>query len=115
MSRAPGGGRSLQRGLAARPQREPQKIGDVLRDQGDLAGALEAYRESLAVRRRLAAADPSNAGWQRDLTVSHDKDRRRAACPGRSGRGAGSLPGIAGGEPSAWRRPTPPTRAGSGT
>ena len=47
--------------------------GDVLRDQGDLAGALAAYRESLAVRRRLAEADPSNAGWQRDLSVSHEK------------------------------------------
>lgn len=44
--------------------------GDVLRDQGDLAGALAAYREALAVRQRLAAADPSNAGWQRDLMVS---------------------------------------------
>jgi tetratricopeptide (TPR) repeat protein len=44
--------------------------GDVLRAQGDLAGALTAYRESLAVRRRLAEADPSNAGWQRDLSFS---------------------------------------------
>ncbi len=43
---------------------------DVLGDQGDLAGALAAYRESLAVRRRLAEADPSNAGWQRDLSFS---------------------------------------------
>ena len=42
----------------------------MLRAQGDLAGALEAYRQSLAVRQRLAAADPSNAGWQRDLWVS---------------------------------------------
>ncbi len=38
--------------------------------QGDLQGALNAYRESLGVRERLAAADPSNAGWQRDLVVS---------------------------------------------
>ena len=45
-------------------------MGNVLRDQGDLAGALAAYRESLQVRRRLAEADPSNAGWQRDLSVS---------------------------------------------
>jgi tetratricopeptide (TPR) repeat protein len=43
-------------------------VGRVLRDQGDLSGALAAYRESLAVRQRLAAADPSNAGWQRDLS-----------------------------------------------
>jgi tetratricopeptide (TPR) repeat protein len=38
-----------------------------------LAGALAAYRESLAVSQRLASADPSNAGWQRDLSVSHDR------------------------------------------
>ena len=43
---------------------------DVLLAQGDLAGVLEGYRESLAVRRRLAEADPSNAGWQRDLSFS---------------------------------------------
>ena len=50
-----------------------EKIGDVLRAQGDLAGGLRAYRESLAVRERLAASDPSNAGWQRDLVVSYWK------------------------------------------
>jgi hypothetical protein len=49
------------------------QVGDVLRAQGDLAGALKAYRGSLAVATRLAAADPSNAGWQRDLAVSHYK------------------------------------------
>ncbi|MHB1308881.1 MAG: tetratricopeptide repeat-containing protein, partial [Limisphaerales bacterium] len=35
-----------------------------------LAGALQAYRESLTVRQRLASADPSHAGWQRDLSYS---------------------------------------------
>jgi hypothetical protein len=44
-------------------------IANVLRDQGDLTGALEAYRASLAIRQRLAAQDPANAGWQRDLSV----------------------------------------------
>jgi len=47
--------------------------GDVLRSQGDLSGALTAYRESLALSRRLAESDPSNAGWQRDLSVSQEK------------------------------------------
>ena len=41
--------------------------------QGQLDAALTAYRASLAIRERLAAADPSNAAWQRDLSVSHDK------------------------------------------
>jgi tetratricopeptide (TPR) repeat protein len=47
--------------------------GDVLGAQGGLSGALAAYRESLAVMRRLADADPSNALWQCDLSVSHNK------------------------------------------
>ena len=41
--------------------------------QGNLAEALKAYRDGLAIAERLAAADPSNAGWQRDLSVSHAK------------------------------------------
>ena len=59
--------------------------GDVLREQGDLAGAQAAYGKSLEVIRRLAGADPSNAGWQRDLSVSltkmaqfHERRRERA-------------------------------------
>ena len=46
------------------------KRADVLSAQGDLAGALTAYRESLRVRERLASSDPSNATWQRDLSYS---------------------------------------------
>ena len=49
------------------------KIGDVQVAQGDLAGALKSYRDSLAIRDRLAKSDPGNAGWQRDLSVSYDK------------------------------------------
>jgi hypothetical protein len=45
----------------------------VLRDQGDLAGALAAFQESQAIRERLAAGDPSNALWQRDLAVSYHR------------------------------------------
>ena len=41
--------------------------------QGNLPDALAAYQASLAIRERLAKADPGNAGWQRDLSVSHDK------------------------------------------
>jgi tetratricopeptide (TPR) repeat protein len=49
------------------------KVGDVLRAQGDLSGALRSYRAGLVIRERLAASDPSNASWQRDLSVSHDR------------------------------------------
>ena len=43
------------------------------RAQGDLAGALDAYTAGKAIRDKLAAADPGNAGWQRDLSVSWEK------------------------------------------
>ena len=33
----------------------------------------KSYRDSLAIRDRLAQSDPGNAGWQRDLSVSLDK------------------------------------------
>ena len=49
------------------------KIGDVQRAQGNLPAALTSYQASLAIRERLAQADPGNAGWQRDLSVSHNK------------------------------------------
>jgi len=39
-----------------------QKKELLLSAQGDLAGALAAYRESLAIFQRLAASDLSNAG-----------------------------------------------------
>jgi len=41
--------------------------------QGDLAGALKSYNDSLAIVARLAKSDPGNAEWQRDLSVSYNK------------------------------------------
>jgi ABC-type polar amino acid transport system ATPase subunit len=38
--------------------------------QGDPARALQFAQESLVIDERLAALDPSNAVWQRDLAVS---------------------------------------------
>ena len=49
------------------------KIGNVLVAQGNLPEALKSFRDSLAIRDRLAKADPDNAGWQRDLSVSYAK------------------------------------------
>jgi hypothetical protein len=37
---------------------------------GDLTRARTAAEESLVIARKLAAADPSNADWQRDVGVS---------------------------------------------
>ena len=47
------------------------KVGNVQVAQGDLAGALKSYRDSLAIAERLAQSDPGNAGWQRDLAISY--------------------------------------------
>jgi hypothetical protein len=45
----------------------------VQKEQGDLAGALKSYNDSLAIIDRLAKSDPGNAGWQRHLSVSLSK------------------------------------------
>jgi len=47
--------------------------GDVLRAQGKLPEALAAYQQGLAIAKRLADQDPSNAGWQRDLATAYDR------------------------------------------
>jgi tetratricopeptide (TPR) repeat protein len=45
----------------------------VLVAQGNLPEALKSFQGGLAIRDRLAKADPNNAGWQRDLSVSDAK------------------------------------------
>src|SRR5262249_54109938 len=45
-------------------------LGNVLQTKGRLDDALAAFREDLAISQRLAATDPSYAGWQRDLAVA---------------------------------------------
>ncbi|MGR9107168.1 MAG: hypothetical protein ACU843_09590, partial [Gammaproteobacteria bacterium] len=47
------------------------KVGDVQSAQDNIAGALESYRDSLAIREKLAKQDPSNAGWQGDLAFAY--------------------------------------------
>jgi Flp pilus assembly protein TadD len=47
-----------------------RNLGNVLEAQGDLAGARQAYSESLTVTRRLTAADPSDLRWQSGLGAS---------------------------------------------
>ena len=48
-------------------------LGDVLEEQGKLQEALDAYQQGLAIAKRLAEQDKSNAGRQRDLAVSYEK------------------------------------------
>jgi|SRR5271165_5969308 len=47
--------------------------GNLFRAQGNLASALKSYRDSLAIREKLAEKDPTNAGWQRDLSDSYER------------------------------------------
>jgi tetratricopeptide (TPR) repeat protein len=48
-------------------------LGDIKQQRGDLAGALKSYQDGLAIADRLAKSDPSNALWQRRLSVSYEK------------------------------------------
>jgi tetratricopeptide (TPR) repeat protein len=50
-----------------------RNVGNVQIAQGDLAGALKSYRDSLGIRKRLAGQDPGTARWQSDLSVSYNK------------------------------------------
>ena len=65
--------RPRQRGLAARRVGLLRKVGDVLVAQGDLPGALKSFRDGLAIAEQLSRADPGNAGWRRDVSVSYDR------------------------------------------
>jgi tetratricopeptide (TPR) repeat protein/tRNA A-37 threonylcarbamoyl transferase component Bud32 len=47
------------------------QIGEVRMDQGNLEAALEAFRESLSRATSLAARDPLNGAWQKDLGAAH--------------------------------------------
>src|SRR5262249_36722783 len=58
-------------------------VAKVLADQGRLDEALEAYRNSLAIRERLAAVNPGNTDWQRDLSFSFDNIAKVLADQGR--------------------------------
>ena len=49
------------------------EIGDISAARGDRDGALKAYKDGLDIAKLLAARDPNNAEWQRDLSVSYDR------------------------------------------
>jgi tetratricopeptide (TPR) repeat protein len=48
-------------------------LGDISVAAGELRAAKDYFEQSLNITRARAAADPGNAGWQRDLSVSHNK------------------------------------------
>ena len=71
--------------MAARPEREPRARSATCGwPAGDRTGALAAYEESLAITRKLAATDPGNAQWQRDLVLGLWRSRRASIDPPRA-------------------------------
>ena len=49
------------------------RVGNIHWAKGELAAALDAYKQSLAISERLAKSNPGNAPWQRDLAVAYQK------------------------------------------
>ncbi len=49
------------------------QTGDWQLVRGDAKGALANYQKSHVIREKLAAADPGNARWQRDVALSHGR------------------------------------------
>lgn len=52
---------------------EQNKRGEALHARGDLQGALESYRSSLATAQSLVEDSPWKTEWQRELSFVHDK------------------------------------------
>jgi len=48
-------------------------LGEIKKLRGDLAGALKAFSDGLAIVARLAESEPSNANLRRDLSVSYNE------------------------------------------
>ena len=50
-----------------------ERTGDVLLAQGDLEGALAAYRAGLQICELLVRGDPADTEWQEDLSVIQER------------------------------------------
>jgi tetratricopeptide (TPR) repeat protein len=48
-------------------------LGDIYRLRGNVEKAHTAYQQSLEIIRRLAEQDPTNRGWQSDLSKSYER------------------------------------------
>ena len=60
--------------MATRPVGQPQQArGPGGRGRATWPPPTPHYQAALAIAERLAAADPTNTEWQRDLSVSHNK------------------------------------------
>ena len=81
---------------------------------GDLTAARDHYQASLDIRVKLAAADPANTGWQRDLSISRTSSGTWRPMPGtRPPPATTTRPAST--SPNGWPPPTRPTPDGSAT
>ena len=66
---------TLRQLLALDPERVWSwiELGDLCVTTAALDPAINSFRHSLAIAERLAEADPGNAGWQCDLSVSYER------------------------------------------
>jgi tetratricopeptide (TPR) repeat protein len=49
------------------------RLGDARAVAGQSGGAMSSYRAAFTMAKALAARDPANTKWQRDLSVSHNR------------------------------------------
>jgi tetratricopeptide (TPR) repeat protein len=63
-------------------------LGDLLQTHGDLDGSLREYRAAIAIREALAAAEPHEPAWQRELAAGH---RRASDILRAQGDGPGAI------------------------
>ena len=107
-----GGRRSI---LAPRARRQPEQGGRCAAPAGRSCRALDLFHASRAISQRLADADPTNAGLQRDLSISLNKVgdvlRHQGDLAGRAGR----VPGVAGDQTAPGRCRPHATPSGSAT
>jgi len=57
-------------------------LGDVAEAQGNLPEARRLYEAAVSIAEPIAKADPGNAAWQRDLSIAHTQEWRRAPSAG---------------------------------
>ena len=110
-----GGRRSRQHRVAARPVGQPRQDRRPRGGGGRPDRRAYAYQAGLDIAVRLAAADPSNTGWQRDLSVSHNKIGDLAAAAGDLAAARTRLPGGPRHRETGWPPPIPATPSGSAT
>ena len=91
------------------------KLGDVAVAQGKLDDAARAYGDGLVIAKKLAAGDPSNTQWQRDLSVSFVHLGDVAVAQGKLDDAAQAYSDGLASFRRSWWRATPPTPTGSGT